>query len=113
MEKINRKDHLLETVSNKYPSDSHLAKTVFRLTVPLIAKLLHIDTKLKMYLLQALAGFLFFIIINNCIYQISLDKTISILDHNRVEVWLVIIIVLKKKRIFVKTKKFYILLLII
>ncbi len=76
-EKVNRKDHLLESVSSKYPSFTHMAKTEFRLTVPFFAAILHIDSKVGIYILQALAGLAFFIVLSTMVYKIINDKVIT------------------------------------
>lgn len=78
-EKLERRNHLLETVSDKYDGDSHMAKSEFRLTVPLLAKLLFIDTKPKLYALQVAAGLLFFFLLNGLALQLCRSKPIAFL----------------------------------
>lgn len=77
--KLDRKDHLLETVSTKYDPPSHMAKTEFRLTVPFLAKIFHIETTAGVYILQVLAGLLFFIFLHSLIYSIIPDNLIAFL----------------------------------
>ena len=78
-EKINRKNHLFESVSTKYDASTHMAKTEFRLTVPLLAKIFHINTKSEIYILQVLLGFLFFVLLYTVSYQIIPNKNIVFL----------------------------------
>ena len=78
-EKINRKDHLLESVSANYEASTHMAKTEFRLTIPFLAKIFSIKTKYGIYLLQLLAGFIFFFSLTFFLLKITNDKLITLL----------------------------------
>ncbi|MFP5041431.1 hypothetical protein [Parasediminibacterium sp. JCM 36343] len=78
-EKINRRDHLLETVSNKYEGSTHMAKTEFRLTAPFLAKIFNIKTKWGIYILQLIAGFLFFGFLTVLLLLLTNDKGITFL----------------------------------
>ena len=75
--KIDRKDHLLESVKNKYDPTTHMAKTEFRLTPPFLAKVFLITTKVQMYLLQFTLGFAFFFLLTRLMYTISHNKVIT------------------------------------
>ena len=77
-QKIDRKDHLFETVSDKYSSETHMAKTEFRLTGPFLAKVFHIGSKRAMYLLQLIAGYLFFFILTGVIFKMTADKVVTL-----------------------------------
>ena len=72
--KIDRKDHLLESVKNTYESTWHMAKTEFRLTIPFVARVLGINTKYGMYFFQFVFGILFFFLLTKLIFQITNDK---------------------------------------
>ena len=79
-EKIERKDHLLESVSNKYEGSTHMAKTEFRLTLPLFAKLLNIKTKYDgAYGLQLTAGILFFYFLVQLVLMLTGEKVTTFL----------------------------------
>lgn len=73
--KIDRRNHLLESVSSQFLDADHMAKTEFRLTVPFIAKIFQIDTKYKMYFFQVILGFLFFYFLTSFIFNYTQDKT--------------------------------------
>ncbi len=77
--KIDRRNHLLESIGDKYDDKSHMSKTEFRLTVPFLAKILHIDTKVKIYLLQVLAGYFFFFVLVTLIFKTTQDLKITFL----------------------------------
>ncbi len=78
-EKIDRKDHILESVSKKYPPEGHMAKTEFRLTVPFLAKILSIKNKYEIYFLQVIAGLFFFYFLSKLVYGFTNDKLITFL----------------------------------
>lgn len=69
-QKVDRKNHLLNTVSDKYEASSHMAKTEFRLTPPLLAKVFFIETSAGIYFLQVIAGFLFFVLLHHLLYSL-------------------------------------------
>lgn len=75
--KIDRKDHLFESVKNKFDPTTHMAKTEFRLTPPFLAKVFQITTKVQMYLLQFVLGFTFFFLLTRLMYNISNNKVIT------------------------------------
>ncbi|MDX2197052.1 MAG: hypothetical protein NW207_11615 [Cytophagales bacterium] len=54
--KIDRKDYLLSTVTTRYTAGEHMGKSEFRLTFPLLCKLLHISNKYQAYALQLIIG---------------------------------------------------------
>lgn len=77
--KIDRKDHILESVKNIYDASTHMAKTEFRLTPPFFAKIFRIQTKSDMYLLQFIIGVLFFFLITKFTFQITNNKILTLL----------------------------------
>jgi hypothetical protein len=73
------RDHVLESVSKKYPSEWHMAKTEFRLTIPFLAKILNIKSKYGIYFLQVIAGLFFFYFLSKLAYEVTNDKLITFL----------------------------------
>jgi len=73
--KINRADHLLKP--DHYVDAYHMAKTQFRITVPLIAKITGIRSVIAMFMIQQLFGLLFLAIACLLTYKITSDKVIS------------------------------------
>ena len=59
-----------------YPPESHLAKRTFRITMPLIGKLLNLNIT-GLLILQSFFGFLFFILISKLVFAITSDKVLS------------------------------------
>ena len=68
-EKIERKDHLFESINKKYDDKSHMSKTEFRLTPPLIFKILHFNNRYQVFVLQFLLSIVFFYFLSYFIYK--------------------------------------------
>lgn len=79
-QKIDRKNHLLNTVSHQFEASTHMAKTEFRLTPPILAKVFFINTPAGMYILQVITGFLFFVMLYSLIYSIIPNYTITFIS---------------------------------
>jgi len=74
-QEINRADHLFKPT--KYPEYSHMANTQFRLTVPLIAKLIGTRSKIVIFCIQEIFGIIFLLITCLLSYRLTKDKIIS------------------------------------
>ena len=74
-EVINRADHLFKPT--KYAEYSHMANTQFRLTVPLIAKLIGTRSKIVIFIIQEILGIIFLIITCLLSFRLTNDKIIS------------------------------------
>ena len=64
---------------NQYPPESHEAKRTFRLTVPIVAKLLHLESPVSLYALQIAIHFLLFVIVANLASRVSTDPSVGVL----------------------------------
>lgn len=74
-EKINRADHLFKPTH--YPDGDHMAKTQFRLTIPVIAWATGIRSKAGIFAIQEAFGLLFLILTCLFTFRITGDKVIA------------------------------------
>ncbi|MBA3706240.1 MAG: hypothetical protein H0W84_10195, partial [Bacteroidetes bacterium] len=65
-------------VKQNYPPDSHLAKRIFRLTMPVVGNLLNLNIT-GLLVLQSILGFLFFIIVSKLVFSITSDNVLSLI----------------------------------
>lgn len=75
--KIDRRDHLLSSVQDRYPAYYHMAKTEFRLTPPLLFKLAGITAKPAAYVLQLALGLVFFATAARLFHEITEDPVLT------------------------------------
>lgn len=74
--KIDRRDHLLTSVQDRYPPYYHMAKTEFRLTPPLLFKLTGVTSKPAAYALQLALGLVFFATVARLFREITDDPVL-------------------------------------
>jgi hypothetical protein len=65
--------------ARQYPPASHEAKMALRLTVPLIAKVLHLIPVWKLYVLQVILGVIGIVLHLKLLYEITNDRLVSLL----------------------------------